>query len=142
MFLAMSWPSIIIVTVYHTLLTLAILCRRRVATWELLLLTTPRPLLEPRLTIPIMATPGPSSTTVRCGKPYLIAQDFSRVWTPSLTTRFPSIRCISTQSPPNFLLKPSLNSRRMACHLMSCSSEIISTIWVILYVFLGCWPFY
>ena len=126
MFLTMSCPSIITITVYFMLLTPTILHSRWVATQNLLLLMlTPRTPLEPRLTMPIMATPQPSSTIVQCGKPYLMVQYFSRVLTPSLTTGFLSIRCILTQSPLNFLLKPSLNSRRTVCHLMSCSSEII-----------------
>ena len=138
-FLAMSCPNIIVVMVYHVLLTLAILGRRRVVVRDLLLLTlTLITLLEPRVAIPIMVTPRPSSTIVQYGKPYLTMQGFFRVLTLSLTMRFLSVMCISAQRPTNLLLKLLPNCRRTACHLMNRSLEIICTTWVISYVYF-CW---
>ena len=142
MFLVTSCPSISAVMVYRALLTLAILRCRRVVIRDLLLIPAPRTLLEPRFAVLIMATPRLSSTTVQCGKLYSIVQDFSHVLTPSSAMHFLSVGCISAQRPTNLLLKLLLNSRRMACHLMRCSSEIISTIWAILYVCFGCRTFY
>ena len=138
-FLAMSCLNIIIIMVYHVLLTLAILGHRQVVVWDLLLLTpTLIALLEPRVAIPIMATPQPSSTTVQYGKLYLIVQSFFHVLTLSLTMRFLSITCISAQRPMSLLLKLLPNCRRTVCHLMDHSLEIISTTWAISYVSF-CW---
>ena len=125
------------IMVYRVLLSLAISCCRQVVVQDLLLTPAPRTLLEPRLAVLRMATPRLSSTTVQCGKLYSITQDFSHILTLSLAMHFLSIRCISAQRPTNLLLKLLLNSRRMACHLIRCSSEIISYLYHHIVILIG-----